>query len=117
MSFGYKHGIPTDTDYVFDVRCFPNPFYVAELKDLTGLDEAAREYVFSSEEANKFAYMLYDMIGHVIKLFSAKERETLTISVGCTGCKHRSVAIAEALSAHLRENGLEVKTIHRDIEK
>lgn len=117
MSFGYKHGIPTDTDYVFDVRCFPNPFYVEELKNMTGLDDEAREYVFSSDEANGFLEKLFDMIDYSLNLFAKKERKQLTISIGCTGGKHRSVAVTEALSSHLKAKGLNVTTVHRDIEK
>ena len=117
MSFGYKHGIPIDTDYVFDVRCFPNPFYVEELKNMTGLDEEARRYVFSSDEANGFLEKLFDMIDYSLNLFAKKERKQLTISIGCTGGKHRSVAVTEALSSHLKEKGLNVTTVHRDIEK
>lgn len=117
MSFGYKYGIATEADLVFDVRCFPNPFYVPELKNLTGLDGAVREYVFSSKPTLDFIGRLYDMIDFLVPLYAEEGKSQLTIAIGCTGGKHRSVAIAEALKDHLASEGLNVISVHRDIIK
>ena len=117
MSFGYKYGIATEADLVFDVRCFPNPYYVPELKNLTGLDEAVRNYVFSSKQTLEFMNRLYDMIDFLVPLYAEEGKTQLTIAIGCTGGKHRSVAIAEALKTHLFAEGLNVISVHRDIIK
>lgn len=117
MSFGYKYGIATEADLVFDVRCFPNPYYVPELKNLTGLDEAVRNYVFSSKQTLEFMNRLYDMIDFLVPLYADEGKTQLTIAIGCTGGKHRSVAIAEALKNHLASEGLNVISVHRDIIK
>ncbi len=116
MSFGFKNGIVTDADIVFDVRCFPNPFYINELKEKTGLETAVKEYVFSSGETKVFLDKLYDMLDYMIPLYEKEGKSQLTVAVGCTGGKHRSVAIAEELGAHLKNNYKTV-IVHRDIEK
>lgn len=117
MSFGYKYGIATEADLVFDVRCFPNPFYIPELKNLTGLDGAVKDYVFSSKPTLDFVERLYDMIDFLVPLYAEEGKSQLTIAIGCTGGKHRSVAISEALKDHLSAEGLNVISVHRDIIK
>ncbi len=116
MSFGFKYGIVTDADLVFDVRCFPNPFYIKELKDRTGLEEDVKGYVFSGGETKVFLDKLYDMLNYLIPLYIKEGKSQLTVAVGCTGGKHRSVAIAEELGKHLKAQYKTV-VVHRDIEK
>ncbi len=117
MSFGFKYGITTEADLVFDVRCFLNPYYIPELKNLTGKDKEVRDYVFSSKQTTDFVGKLYDMIDFLIPLYVEEGKSMLTIAIGCTGGKHRSVAIAEALGAHLKERGVNTLVLHRDIVK
>ncbi len=118
VSFGFKYGIPSDSDLLFDVRCFPNPFYIPELKNLTGLDTAVSAFVLSFEDVRAFLVRLYDMIDSLIPLYIKDGRSHLTVSIGCTGGKHRSVSIAEALARHFSENGLcSANASHRDIKK
>lgn len=117
MSFGFKHGAATEADLVFDVRCFPNPYYYDELKEHTGLEDCVRDFVFSHEETRTFVNKLYDMTDFLLPLYRKEGKAQLIIGIGCTGGKHRSVAIAEALSAHIRDVGYRTVTIHRDITK
>lgn len=117
ISFGFKYGTPTEADLVFDVRCFPNPFYVDELKHLTGLDMPVRDYVFASEETRKFTKMLFDMIDYLLPLYTREGKSQLIVAIGCTGGKHRSVAIADALYRHELEKDVKVTVGHRDIQK
>ncbi len=117
LSFGYKYGIPTEADLVFDVRCFPNPFYVPELKNLTGLDKEVKDYVFRSKAPNDFLKKLFDLTDFLVPLYAEEGKTQLTIGIGCTGGKHRSVAMTEELYSHLRESGLNAITVHRDIVK
>ncbi len=117
MSFGFKHGAAVEADLVFDVRCFPNPFYIPELKHKTGLDGEVREFVFSSEETKEFVKKLFEMVDMLLPLYVKEGKHQLTVALGCTGGKHRSVAIAEALRAHLFENGYRAVSFHRDIAK
>lgn len=117
MSFGFKYGIATEADLVFDVRCFPNPFYEPELRELTGIDEAVRDYVFSFAQTRTFIDKLYDMIDFLMPMYIEEGKAALNIAIGCTGGKHRSVAIAEALTAHLKEKSINAIPIHRDIIK
>lgn len=116
ISFGFKYGSVAEADMVFDVRCFPNPFWVAELKELTGLDAPVREYVMDKPQTVIFLEKLYDMIEYLLPLYAAEGKKQLTVAIGCTGGKHRSVAIAEALSTNLRERGENVSVTHRDIK-
>lgn len=116
MSFGFKHGIVSDADLVFDVRCFPNPFYVKELKEKTGLDKNVKDYVFSGDETTVFLTKLYDMLDYLIPLYIKEGKTQLTIAIGCTGGKHRSVAITEELGSHLKEKYKTV-IVHRDMER
>ncbi len=115
MSFGFKNGSVPEADLLFDVRCFPNPFYIPELKELTGLDAPVREYIMNSPQTITFLEKLYDMVDFLIPLYVGEGKKQLTVAIGCTGGKHRSVMIAEALATHLKERGELTAVIHRDI--
>ena len=115
MSFGFKYGIVSDADLVFDVRCFPNPFYIPELKHKTGLEYDVKEYVFSDGTVSVFLQKVYDMLDFLIPLYVKEGKTQLTVAFGCTGGKHRSVAICEAVASRLRERNKTV-VFHRDIE-
>lgn len=118
VSFGFKNGIPSDSDLLFDVRCFPNPYYVEELKEHTGLESCVSDYVLSFKSVLDFTEKLFSMIDSLIPLYIEDGRSHLTVSIGCTGGKHRSVAIAEALAGHLKSNtNCSCVTFHRDINK
>ncbi len=117
ISFGYKYGIPADADLVFDVRCFKNPFYVPELKNLTGLDEKVSDYVFSDPGAKKFLTQLKKMLDLMLPLYYKEGKSYLVIAFGCTGGKHRSVAFAGKVCAYLTEKGTAAHTTHRDIRR
>ena len=117
MSFGFKYGYPAEADLVFDVRCFPNPFYVPELKSMTGMDAPVRDFVLSHEETTGFLTRLYDMIDYLLPLYRGEGKSQLVIAIGCTGGKHRSVTIAEALALHIENGGGRVRVNHRDIQK
>lgn len=115
MSFGYKRGIPRESDLVFDVRFLPNPFYIKEIRAYTGLEAPVRDYVLGMEETRAFLSLLYQLIDYLLPLYQKEGKRRLMIAVGCTGGAHRSVAISEALGAHLRALGLSVNVTHRDI--
>lgn len=117
VSFGFKYGIPTDSDLVFDVRFLPNPFYVPELKQKTGNDREVYEYVMHSEQADIFLKQLFQMIKFLIPNYILEGKNQIVISIGCTGGKHRSVTIANALSRKMQELPYSIKVEHRDIEK
>ena len=117
VSFGFKYGMPLDADLVFDVRFLPNPFYVEELKLQSGLDKPVSDYVFSFEQTNVFMDKLTDMIEYLLPLYVEEGKYSLTIAIGCTGGRHRSVAIAQALADKLRDAGESVVSVHRDISK
>ncbi|MCH5186575.1 MAG: RNase adapter RapZ [Oscillospiraceae bacterium] len=113
MSFGFKYGVPIDADLVFDVRCFPNPFYVDELKELTGNDNPVRDYVLSFNNCVVFLQKLYDMLSFLIPLYTEEGKSSLTVAIGCTGGKHRSVTMANMLGEMLE--GYDTEVSHRDI--
>lgn len=117
MSFGFKHGIPNDADFVFDVRFLPNPFYIPELKALTGLDKAVSDYVMSFRESNEFRDKLLELVDCSLPLCIKEGRSQLIIAVGCTGGHHRSVTFAEILYKHFKEKGFSASVSHRDILK
>ena len=117
MSFGFKYGIPLDSDLVFDVRFLPNPFYVSELKEHTGLETCIRDYVMDSEVSHEFLEKLTDLVKYMIPQFIKEGKTQLIISVGCTGGHHRSVTIAEALYNEVKAMGKNVMVSHRDIKK
>lgn len=116
-SFGFKYGIPSDSDMVFDVRFLPNPFYVPGLKPLTGNDQPVYDYVMESNAAHEFLDKLEDMISFVTPRFLSEGRHKLEIAIGCTGGKHRSVTIANALFDRMKNMDYGIKVEHRDIEK
>lgn len=116
-SFGFKYGIPKDSDLVFDVRCLPNPFYIPELKHHTGLEAPVRDYVMSFEQAQGLAPKLLDLINYLVPLYRSEGKSQLTISVGCTGGKHRSVVFAEMVGNDIKEKGYNVSVYHRDIKR
>lgn len=116
MSFGFKYGLPTDADLVADARFLPNPFWVPELKALTGQDERVREYVLGQPGASEFVTAYARALAPVLEGYQRENKRHATIAMGCTGGKHRSVAIAEALAAQLRElPGVAVSVKHRDL--
>ena len=116
MSFGYKRGIPRESDLVFDVRFLPNPFYIRDIRAYTGLEAPVRDYVLTKEETQEFLTHLYSLIDYLLPLYQKEGKRRLMIAIGCTGGAHRSVAISEALGAHLRQAGRTVTVTHRDIE-
>jgi len=117
VSFGYKYGIPLDSDLVFDARFLPNPFYIDGLREKTGKDKSVQEYVFQSSETEKFLDKLLKFIDYLIPRFIEEGKSYLTISIGCTGGKHRSVVLAEKLKNHLKRKKYQTKIHHRDIYK
>ena len=118
LSFGFKYGIPGDADLVFDGRFLPNPYYIQELRPMSGNDAPVRDYVMSSETARKFLDKLVDMVQFLIPNYVAEGKNQLVIGIGCTGGKHRSVTLANALYYALeQEEGYGLKIEHRDIEK
>lgn len=117
MAFGFKYGMPLDADLVFDVRCFPNPFYVDELKHKTGNDKEVQDYVLSFSTAVEFLEKLKDMMKFMIPLYIEEGKVSLTIAIGCTGGKHRSVTMTNKLAEYLKESGYEVNVSYRDLGK
>ena len=116
-AFGFKHGMPLDADLVFDVRFLPNPFYLEELRPLSGLDRPVAQYVFDSVQARTFMEKVEDLLGFLIPLYVEEGKLSLTVAVGCTGGRHRSVAIAAALTDYLKAKGVAAVNINRDIDK
>ena len=117
MSFGFKHGIPTDADFVLDVRCLPNPYWIEELRSKTGLDKEVYDYVFSFKESITLLDKLKNLLDFLNPLYIKEGKSQLVIAIGCTGGNHRSVAIARALAQYFRENWDNVSVNHRDIDK
>lgn len=117
LSFGFKYGIPADSDLVFDVRFLPNPFYVDELKHKTGLDQEVQDFVMKYEEAHTFLHKLEDMVEFLLPNYVSEGKNQLVISIGCTGGKHRSVTLANALYAALGQEKHMLLLQHHDIEK
>ncbi len=114
MSFGFKRGIPLDSDLMFDVRFLPNPFYETDLKMLTGLDKPVKDFVFKWDVTKEFVKKLHDMVAFLLPQYVEEGKTQLVISIGCTGGKHRSVALAEELGAFLRQNNYYTIVTHRD---
>lgn len=117
MSFGFKHGIPSEADFVIDVRCLPNPFWVEALRSKTGLDEEVKNYVFSFEESKQLLNKLIDMLDFLNPLYIKEGKSQIVFAIGCTGGNHRSVAIAEALKVHFETRWDNVTVNHRDISR
>jgi len=117
MAFGFKYGSPLDADLVFDVRCFPNPFYIEELKYKTGNDKEVQDYVMQFPESVEFADKLNNMIEFLLPLYVKEGKKNLTVAIGCTGGKHRSVTLTNRLAEYLVSCGYNANCIYRDIEK
>ena len=117
VSFGFKYGIPSDADLVFDVRFLPNPFYVEALKPLTGNDKEVFDYVMKSDKAKEFLGKLKDMLDFLIPNYMIEGKTQLVIAIGCTGGKHRSVTLTNAIHAAFKNTEYGCKKEHRDIEK
>jgi len=117
ITFGYKYGIPIDSDLIFDVRFLPNPFYLDKLKNVTGLDEEVRNFVLSHEKTKEFIPRFKELILFLIPEYIKEGKTSLILSFGCTGGKHRSVVIGEEVKKILEENGYKTTIFHRDIRK
>ncbi len=117
LSFGYRYGIPADADIVMDVRFLPNPYFVDEFKGLDGKDERVREFIFSRKEAEEFVERFKGLLCYLVPLYWKEGKAYLTIAIGCTGGKHRSVAMVERLVQELNDMPVDVRKRHRDIEK
>ena len=117
LSFGFKYGIPVDSDLVFDVRFIPNPFYIPELKPFSGNDEPVKNYVMEQTETQTFLQKANDMFEFLIPNYQKEGKRQLIISIGCTGGRHRSVAIANSIYETLRANNHDVYIVHRDIKE
>lgn len=115
MSFAFKRGVPSEADLIFDVRCLPNPYYVDELREKTGLCSEVQRYVLDDESTDGFLKRLYDMIDYLIPLYTLEGKSQLVIAIGCTGGQHRSVTITQKLFEHILQNGARCAVTHRDI--
>ncbi len=117
VSFGYKHGLPPDVDMVFDCRFLPNPFWVDELRPMSGLDAPVRDYVLEQPESQKFLDKVDDLLKFILPSFMREGKSYLTIAIGCTGGRHRSVVLAQAIASRLSEEDAPVSVFHRDVDK
>ncbi|HPU13814.1 MAG TPA: RNase adapter RapZ [Aeromicrobium sp.] len=115
VSFGFKYGIPIDADMIADMRFLPNPFWVEELRPLSGLDEPVSEYVYRQDRAQEFLDRYVDLLSLLTNGFLNEDKLFLTVGIGCTGGRHRSVAMTEALVARLRDRNVRVQVVHRDL--
>jgi UPF0042 nucleotide-binding protein len=118
QSFGFKYGVPRDVDTVLDCRFLPNPHWIDELRPLTGLDAAVRDYVLDQPEAVEFVARIDDLLGFLLPAYEREGKSYLTVAIGCTGGRHRSVALAEALAPRIRAHGFEPVVVHhRDVDR
>lgn len=117
MSFGYKHGVPRDADLVFDCRFLPNPHWESELRPKTGLDDAVRQYVMGRSATKEFLDHLMPLLDTLLPAYVSEGKAYLTVAMGCTGGRHRSVALAEEVGSLLRGRGHEIRTRHRDLDR
>lgn len=117
MSFGFKYGMPTDADLMIDVRCLPNPFYEEKLRPLTGKDIEIQEYVLEKEDTKGFIKRFSDLLDYLIPLYVKEGKSSLTVAVGCTGGKHRSVTLADYFAKYVTQNHSPATSDHRDINK
>jgi len=117
VSFGYKHGLPLDVDMVFDCRFLPNPFWVDQLRPLSGLDEPVRAYVLTQPETQDFLRQVDDLLATLVPAFVREGKSYLTIAMGCTGGRHRSVTLAEEVGQRLEQHGYAVSVFHRDVDR
>ena len=115
VSFGFKHGLPLEADLVFDVRFMPNPFYIDDLREKTGLDREVRDYVFSFRETELFLGKLRELLALILPLYREEGKTVLVVAVGCTGGRHRSVAVMHALAGYVTSLGYQVTENHRDM--
>jgi len=115
ISFGYKFGIPLDSDLVFDTRFLPNPYYIDGLRDKTGRSEKVRRYVLESDETKKYLKEINRFIDYLMPNFQQEGKSYVIISIGCTGGKHRSVVLAEKIKEHLKTNNYKIRVYHRDV--
>ena len=115
-SFGYKHGLPLDVDLVMDVRFLPNPHWVEELRPLTGLDEPVRDYVLGQPVTGEFLRRFEDLLELLLPRYEAEGKSYLSLAIGCTGGRHRSVALAEQVAAWMRDHGHQPRVTHRDLQ-
>ena len=116
-SFGFKHGLPMEADLVFDVRFMPNPYYIQELREKTGLDREVSDYVFSFQQTHDYMAKLRDLLAFTLPLYAEEGKTELVIAIGCTGGHHRSVAVTHALAADIRNLGYRVRENHRDMNR
>jgi RNase adapter protein RapZ len=116
-SFGFKFGLPPEAEWVADARMVRNPFWVPELRSLTGLEPSVRDYVLEDPVAGELIDRVHGLVLWSAWRFTGRKRDALNVAVGCTGGRHRSVAIVEALAARLRDDGLTVTVTHRDIDQ
>ena len=117
VSFGFRYGTPEAVELLFDVRFLPNPYFEASLSMQSGLDEGVARYVLESKRGQEFFERLRGWLDFLLPLYDAEGKAYLTVGIGCTGGRHRSVAVGEALARALREAGREVNVVHRDVEK
>ncbi|HMH49305.1 MAG TPA: RNase adapter RapZ [Candidatus Acidoferrum sp.] len=117
ISFGFKHGIPIDADLVFDIRFLPNPHFVPELRPLDGRDARVREFIFKHEESRELLRRLQHLLDFLLPAYQREGKAYLTIAVGCTGGRHRSVSLVEELRRSLEERGFPPSVVHRDIDR
>ena len=117
VSFGFKYGVPQEADLVFDVRCLPNPFYVPELKNLTGLDQAVVDYVMQSPESQEFLRRIESFLEYALPLYVKEGKSQLMIAVGCTGGKHRSITFARKIGEFCQKLGYAPSVQHRDAKR
>ncbi len=117
VSFGFKYGIPIEADLVFDVRCLPNPFYIAELRDQTGLDEDIRGFLTGYQQTGDLLLHLEDLLSFLLPLYVEEGKTALVIAVGCTGGRHRSVFVTRALADFIRQKGYNASENHRDMTR
>ena len=117
LSFGFKYGIPAEADLVFDVRFLPNPYYVTELREKTGLDPEVSDFVFNSDSTRGLMERLTALVDYLLPLYVEEGKYSLTIAVGCTGGRHRSVAVAQALAKHIESPQRSVRRVDRDMER
>ena len=116
-SFGFKHGLPLDADIVMDVRFLPNPHWDDDLRPLTGHDPLVRDHVLETASASRFVEQLDELLVSLLPQYAAEGRSYLTVAIGCTGGRHRSVAVAEEVAARLRTSGIAVRATHRDVSR
>ena len=115
MSFGFKYGIPIESDYVADVRFLPNPYWVPELRDKRGIDSEVADYVLEQANAKEFISRYVEMLIPVLRGYREENKQFAAVAIGCTGGKHRSVAVAETIGDELRKLGYPVRVRHRDL--